>query len=131
MTRPSNGKATLNTQQVLLAVKPPMLRDALRAVLQHERDLEIITEPDDPLRILLSVVRLKPDVLVQTWPSDVMPGSCTNILAENPFLRVIGISTDCRQINVCEQKIISRRLPVASLSHLLEAICHESTTAKV
>ena len=70
----------------------------------------------------LSVVRLQPSVVVQSWPDAVMPTTATHLLMENPFLRIVGISRNCGQIHICEQKIVSRRLPVVSLQHLIEAI---------
>jgi hypothetical protein len=106
----------------MLAVEPLLIRDALKESLRSRTDIRVVGEAVDPIDILIGVREWKPDVLIQTWPNGQMPGICTHLFCENPFLHIIGISPDGSHAYTCYQTITTEALPWTTLQDMFEAI---------
>ena len=80
---------------VILGITQPLIR----AVLEHllaKVDMEVVGHSSDPLSLLCSVQRLRPEV-VFLWTSDPLKkfsGICSHLLEEYPKLTVVVLSPE-------------------------------------
>jgi hypothetical protein len=109
-------------QDVLLAVEPLLVREALKESLKSRPELRIVGEAIDPIDILVAVRELRPDVIIQTWPDGQMPSICSHLFTENPFLHIVGISSDGTHAFTCQQTIITEALSWTTVQDMFDAI---------
>jgi chemotaxis response regulator CheB len=72
----------------------PLLREVLHYLLTSA-GMEVVGESSDPLTLLCSIERLRPEV-VFLWTSDAFrePGICSHLLGEYPQLKIVVVSPD-------------------------------------
>jgi DNA-binding NarL/FixJ family response regulator len=72
----------------------PLLREVLHYLLTSV-GMEVVGQWSDPLTLLCSINRLRPEV-VFLWTSDAFrePGICSHLLEEYPQLKIVVVSPD-------------------------------------
>ena len=109
--------------QILLAVEPPMLRDALRTLIQREPDTEIVDEVLDPIEILLYVKATEANLVIVTIPErEELPAICTHLLAEFPELVVIGICNESHRACTFRNTIDTQHHSLVSINDVILAM---------
>ena len=85
----------LDPLRVLIVDDHQMMRDGLRAVLEHEELIEVIAEAGDGRSALRQVEDMAPDLVVMDVALPDMNGieATRQITAEHPEVRVIALST--------------------------------------
>ena len=81
--------------RVMLADDHKILREALRAVLDHEPDIEVIAEARDGIEALQLALSNPPDLIVMDIGMPGLDGIevTRRILAEKPEIKVVALST--------------------------------------
>lgn len=81
--------------RVMLVDDHRMLREALRTILEKAGDIELVAEADDGAAALELARELAPDVVVMDIGLEGMSGIevTRRMLAENPGIKVLGLST--------------------------------------
>jgi DNA-binding NarL/FixJ family response regulator len=74
MARTGGGVTRTTMTRILLADDQPVVREALRCLLERESDLRVVGETSDGLAIVPLVARLKPDVLITDVAMPGLPG---------------------------------------------------------
>ena len=106
--------------RVLLALDPPLLREAVRCHLEREAGIEVVGEVQDPVDLLIAVEQFQADVVLHSWPtSEETPGVCTNLLLEYPDLVAIGLSPDGDVAYISRLEIATNAHPVRGMQHML------------
>jgi DNA-binding NarL/FixJ family response regulator len=82
---------------VLLAMLPPMVRDALKEVVADQADMRVVGEVNDPVAVLLAVGRTQADVVVLGMQDTELPGIASHLLDQYPHLKILAISPERRQ----------------------------------
>ena len=86
--------------RALLADAQVWLRSALRLLLEHEANVEVVGEAGNILTLPLSISRLRPDLLFLDWQ---LPGLYTNSARQrllntvrtiDPYLYIIALTND-------------------------------------
>ena len=77
-----------------LVCNRPLLREVLHYLLTSA-GMEVVGQWSDPLTLLCSIERLRPEV-VFLWTSDAFrePGICSHLLEEYPHLKIVVLSPD-------------------------------------
>jgi DNA-binding NarL/FixJ family response regulator len=85
----------VETLLILLAVRPTLFRDSLRAVLTHRRDLQVIDAEPCDAEILAAARQHRADVVVASLePTPEIPPLVSRLLAEFPGMTVVGIDLE-------------------------------------
>jgi hypothetical protein len=85
----------VETLLILLAVRPTLFRDSLRAVLTHRRDLLVIDAEPCDAEILEAARQHRADVVVANLePTPEIPPLVSRLLAEFPGMTVVGIDLE-------------------------------------
>jgi two-component system NarL family response regulator len=82
------------TIRVLLVDDHTMFREALRLVLSHEPDIEVVGELGDGSQVTEAVARLSPDIVVMDVSMPMVNGilATRSLLASHPDLHVVALS---------------------------------------
>ena len=120
--------------RVLLVDDHQVMRDALRWMLEHELDIEVVGEAEDGWAMLEILPALHPDVVVMDVSMPRMNGiEATQRLLENyPLIKVIGLSSF--DVNLYAQKMldvgasayISKMEAANELPHALRAVMSDA-----
>ena len=81
--------------RVMLADDHRILREALRSVLEHEDDIEVVAEARDGIEALKLALENPPDVIVMDIGMPGLDGIevTRRVLADNPAIKVVALST--------------------------------------
>ena len=90
--------------RVLLADDHALFRDALRATLESEADIEVVAEAADGYGVLKCVGQSRPDVVCMDMNMPGLDGieATRQLLAIHPHVKVIGLSCDVDPYRVGE-----------------------------
>jgi DNA-binding NarL/FixJ family response regulator len=81
--------------RVLLANRPRLMRDLVRATISDHADIEVLGEIDDESKIPEVVAELKPDfVIVALDRPDERPAICDYLLAHHPLIKVLAVALE-------------------------------------
>ena len=79
--------------KVLLSVRPKMLAEVIRNMVEHQPDMEVVSEVLDPVELLLAAGTAPIDVvIVAPLNSEGEPKICRHLLAEYPQLKIVTLS---------------------------------------
>ncbi len=80
--------------RILLADDHRIFRDALKTLINHEADMEVVGEADDGQRAIELARNLHPDVILMDVKMNDMDGFETtyNILSEMPHTKILALS---------------------------------------
>ena len=113
----------MDNVKVLLANRPRMLRQSLRAVLERHAGIEVETVEPDPVEILSAVDRTSADVVIVTLPeSGEAPGITSHLLAQYPQLLVVALSAVEQHAAIFRQLIVREELSSFEEDQLVAAI---------
>jgi hypothetical protein len=84
----------MKRMRATLVCNRPLMREVLHYLLTSA-GIEVVGQWSDPLTLLCSIERLRPDV-VFLWTSDSFkePGTCSHLLEEYPQLKNVVVSTN-------------------------------------
>lgn len=117
--------------RVLLAVDSPVVRDALRRLLDREEGVHLVGEATDPLELLVAVREKGANVVVHSWPhSHAAPGVCSLLLHEYPDLLIVAIPADSDRVITCRQTITVSDFQDAGFERLLAEIRRVGITSE-
>jgi hypothetical protein len=106
--------------RVVLAVRPRLLRELLRDLLNRQPDMEVVAEPAGSLDLLARAGRA--DLVLTSGGEDGLPGPCTHLLAEYPGLAVLTLPAGSRAAVLYRGGHGAKEIDVRSPQILLEAI---------
>lgn len=112
--------------KVLMVDVPSGLRDLLQEEIERLDDMEIVGEAFDPIDLLLTAHESEAEVVIMGHPhADRLPGICTHLLTEFPFLLILVISTIDECAFLYQRKItreeVSYTLPEDLIARVNEA----------
>jgi hypothetical protein len=86
-------KSTMESQQIILANEPRLLRTMLRSVFEKAPGFQVAGEIDDLEELPEAVAQTSPQwMIVSLWPPGRMPAAIESILAEHPSVSVLGMA---------------------------------------
>jgi len=95
------------TVKILMVDVPSRLRTWLDEVIEHQENMEVVGEASDPIDLLVTVKETDADVVIMGHPqADRVHGIFTHLLAENPYLVILTISTTDQRAFLYQTKII-------------------------
>ena len=81
--------------RVLVANRPRLMRDLVRATISDQPDIEVLAEIEDDSKIAEIVAELKPDfVIVALDKLDERPQICDYLLAHHPLIKVLAVAPE-------------------------------------
>ena len=89
------GEAPLRKTRVLVANRPRLMRELIRATIADQPDIEVVGEIRDDAEILPAVDLMQPDFLIITLDeSDQRPIICDFVLERHPQVKILAIAPD-------------------------------------
>jgi len=109
--------------KVLLAVRPRMLAEVIRNMVERQPDMEVVSEVLDPIELLLAAGTAPIDVVIVA-PVDFegKPKICRHLLAEYPQLKIVTLSGKGDAAFLYASKSRKKRIDESSESSLLDAM---------
>jgi len=108
---------------VLLAVRPRMLAEVIRNMVERQTDMEVIGEELDPIELLLAASTTPVDVVIVTpLNSEAESRLCRHLLAEHPQLRIVTLPGKENAAFLHVSGASKKRIDESSESSLLEAM---------
>lgn len=99
------------TLNILLIDVPNSLRDSLEVVIEDQDNMELVGEAFDPIDIVVTLNEIEADVVIMGHPhADRVLGIFTHLLAENPYLLILTISTIDQRAFLYQTKIIQEEV---------------------
>jgi DNA-binding NarL/FixJ family response regulator len=81
--------------RVLVANRPRLMRDLVRATISDQPDIEVLDEIEDDSKLADVVAELKPDfVIVALERPDERPAICDYLLAHHPLIKVLAVAPE-------------------------------------
>jgi DNA-binding NarL/FixJ family response regulator len=105
------------TIRLMLVDDHKILRDALRAVLEHEADMVLVAETDDPNKVISLAREHQPDIVVMDIGLPQTSGIevTRHLLQELPGIKVLGLST------FSERRIILEMLDAGASGYVVKS----------
>lgn len=92
---------------ILLVDVPNSLRDSLEEVIEHQDNMALVGEAFDPIDMVVMLSETKADVVIMSHPhADRVLGIFTHLLAENPYLLILTVSTIDQRAFLYQTKIV-------------------------
>ena len=109
------------TIRLMLVDDHKILRDALRAVLEHESDIFLVTDTDDPNKVIPLAREYRPDIVVMDIGLPQISGIevTRHLLQELPGIKVLGLST------FSERRIILEMLDAGASGYVVKSAGQE------
>ena len=109
--------------RVLLAVRPKMLAEVIRNMVERQPDMEVVGEVVEPIELLLVAGLTPADVaIIAPLNSAHEPRICRHLLAEYPDLRIVTLSGREDSVFVYASGSSRRRIDEYSESSVLDAM---------
>ena len=81
--------------RVLVANRPRLMRDLVRATISDQPDIEVLDEIEDDSKLAETVAELKPDFVIIALDSpDERPPICDYLLAHHPLIKVLAVAPE-------------------------------------
>ena len=114
----------MQTNRVILANEPRLLRGMLRRVISGAPGLEVMGEAMDLAKLSSLVSQSKAQwVIVSIWPAGIVPNSVQSMMVERSALCILGMAADGSQARVICTDSPEETLDELSLDDLI-AILH-------
>ena len=110
--------------KVLLANDPAILREAVRAVIVRQPDMEVVGEILDPLGVLLAAKATEADVVVIGLRDSEEPGLVSHLLAECPQVTVLGLASPGDTAIIVQMCLWRKEIVDPSEANILRALRH-------
>lgn len=108
---------------ILLVDVPNSLRDSLEEVIEHRDNMELVGEAFDPIDIVVTLSETEADVVIMGHPNaDRVLGIFTHLLAENPYLLILTISTVDQRAFLYRTKIIREEVSYTAPEDLIARV---------
>src|SRR5438046_1399737 len=79
--------------KVLLAIRPRMLSEVVRHIVERQPDMVVVRELSDPIGLLFALRATQAEVVITTpVDSDREPGLGSSLLAVYPHLKIMALS---------------------------------------
>ena len=109
--------------KVLLAVRPRMLAEVIRNMVERQPDMEVVSEVLDPIEVLLAAGTTPVDaVIVAPLNAEGEPKLCRHLLAEYPQLKIVTLSGKGDVAFVYASGSRKQRLDESSEASILDAM---------
>jgi DNA-binding NarL/FixJ family response regulator len=111
--------------KVLVANRPRLLLDSIANLIRRQNDMEVVGEVSDPtpIELLLATNEAQPDVvIVDLLEAEEEPGICSHLLAENPRILILALSSEFERAFLYCQSVSRERLYTVSNEEILAAI---------
>jgi len=109
--------------KVLLAIRPKMLAEVIRNMVERQPDMEVVSEVLDPIELLLAASTTSVDVvIVAPLNSESEPKICRHLLAEYPQLRIVILSGKGDAAFLYTSGSRKKRIDESSESSILDAM---------
>lgn len=109
--------------KVLLSVRPKMLAEVIRNMVERQPDMEVVSEELDPIELLLAASTTPVDVvIVAPLNSEGEPKICRHLLAEYPQLKIVTLSGKGDAAFLYASDSRKKRIEESSESSLLGAM---------
>lgn len=123
LDRDRSGDVFVNQVRVLIAVEPPLLREALMTLLDQQPGFGVVDETNDRVAILLKARKERVDVVIATFKSTRgVPALVTHIMAEFPHILIVGIFLDEQRACVYRNRIDVRPITDYSAAGIVKAL---------
>ncbi len=81
--------------RVLVANRPRLMRDLVRATISDQPDIEVLAEIEDDSKLAEIVAELRPDfVIIALDRPDERPAICDYLLAHHPLIKVLAVAPE-------------------------------------
>ncbi|PYV77855.1 MAG: hypothetical protein DMG96_09820 [Acidobacteria bacterium] len=81
--------------RVLVANRPRLMRDLVRATISDQPDIEVLAEIEDDSKLAEIIAELKPDfVIIALDRLDERPAICDYLLAHHPLIKVLAVAPE-------------------------------------
>ncbi|MFC1558279.1 hypothetical protein ACFL40_02890 [candidate division KSB1 bacterium] len=105
------------------AVRPKILSDVLRNLVEHQPDMKLVCEVLDPIELFFAVKTTLIDVVIITSvDSKRKPRICRLLLAEYPKLKAVTLSAKCDVAFLYKSNTSKKRVDHPSGQSFLDAI---------
>jgi DNA-binding NarL/FixJ family response regulator len=109
--------------KVLLAVRPKMLAEVIRNMVERQPDMEVVSEELDAIELLLVVSTMPVDVvIVAPLNPDREPKICRHLLGEYPQLKIVTLSGKGDAAFLYTSSFGKKRIDESSESSILGAM---------
>ena len=109
--------------KVLLGVRPRMLAEVIRNMVERQPDMQVVGEELDPIELLLAASTMPVDVVIVTLlNSEGEARICRHLLAEHPQLKIVTLSGKGNAAFLHVSNSRKKRIDESSESSLLEAM---------
>jgi len=108
---------------VLLAIRPRMLSEVVRHIVERQPDMAVVGELMDPIGLLLALRATEAEVVITTpGDSDREPGQSSTLLAAYPQLNIMDLSASGATAVLYKSGAPEQRLDDVGEESLLGAI---------
>ena len=108
--------------KVLLANDPAILREAVRAVIVRQPDMEVVGVILDPLGVLLAAKATHADVVVLGLRDAEEPGLVSHLLAECPQVTILGLAPHGDTALIVQMRPWRKEIVDPSAANLMRAL---------
>ena len=105
--------------RILLANRPPMLLEILKALVQRQEDMEVVGEILDPIGLLVAVREREADAVILTLKDYEEPGLCSHLVTEYPNLTILSLAADGKTAFL---RLPRREIMTPSMDSIVDAL---------
>ncbi len=105
--------------RILLANRPPMLLEIMKALVQRQEDMEVVGEILDPIGLLVAVREREADAVILTLKDCEEPGLCSHLVAEYPNLIILSLAADGKTAFL---RLPRREIKVPSVDSIVDVL---------
>jgi DNA-binding NarL/FixJ family response regulator len=108
---------------VFLAIRPRMLSEVVRHIVERQPDMEVVSEVADSVELLLALKATEAEVVLITSAAlDRKPGMCNYLLAAYPHLKIIDLLSKSDTAFLYEVGSLKKRIDEVGEESILSAI---------
>lgn len=112
----------MREQRVAIVDLPRVMRDIIRDLVSGERGIDLVAETSADVDLSGLVDATRADVLVMSLPDEGLPRAASQMLAEHPGVRLLGVVADGRDAVLYELRPHHRSLGDVSPGALVAAL---------
>ena len=99
-----------------------MLRDVVKQLILEQPDMEVVGELGNGVELLLVTDQTQPDVIILGVEDSELPGICSHLLDEFPYVKLLAVTADAQHLSVYDLRPYKTLIGDASPRGLLDAI---------